>query len=132
MYSLVSASVLGYDLSRLPGGDAVSAVLRRALALGPADLPRLVPDAGPDAGLDAEPRLRARSTALGEARRLVRTPDALHAAVTHLADAPRRRVALGLLERASLGHVDALVRLVRADLLDWTWRGDRELAVRGP
>ncbi|MDP9398185.1 MAG: hypothetical protein M3P96_10355, partial [Actinomycetota bacterium] len=41
MYSLVSTPVLGFDLVRLPGGHRVAAVLRRALALAPEDLPVL-------------------------------------------------------------------------------------------
>ena len=41
MYSLVSAPVLGFDLTRLGGGSATAEVLLRALRLGVGDLPVL-------------------------------------------------------------------------------------------
>jgi hypothetical protein len=127
MYSVVSASVLGFDLSRLPGGASVAAVLRGALALGPADLQVLLRAAG-----DVDRRAVARAGALDAARRLVRTPDAMAAVSAGLADDARRRVALGLLEQAALGHVDALVRLVRDDLLAWARAGSGQDARSGP
>lgn len=119
MYSLVSASVLGYDLSRLPGGASVAEVLRAALALGPGDLTGL----RAAAGADRESRVVARAAALDSARRLVRTPDAMVAVSDGLTDSSRRRVALGLLEQATVGHVDALVGLVRDDVLGWACPG---------
>lgn len=114
MYSVVSASVVGFDLSRLPGGAAVAAVLRGGLALGPGDLPVLVHASG-----DVECRAVARAAALDASRRLVRTPDAMAAVSAGLTDDARRRVALELLKQAAVGHVDALVRLVRDDVLAW-------------
>ena len=49
MYSLVSAPVLGFDLTRLSGGSATAEVLLRGLRLQASDLPVLaerLPDEG--------------------------------------------------------------------------------------
>jgi hypothetical protein len=49
MYSLVSAPVLGFDLTRLGGGSATAEVLLRGLRLSVGDLPVLaerLPDEG--------------------------------------------------------------------------------------
>ena len=126
MYSLVSASVLGYDLARLEGGARLAHVLRRALELGPTDLSRLLVTVP----LADERLAAARETAVDAASRQVRVSEALAVGVTGLADATRRRVALGLLGRAAIGDVEALLRLVRTDVFDWTGRREQDLGLR--
>ncbi|MGI5169956.1 hypothetical protein ACQEU3_36950 [Spirillospora sp. CA-253888] len=108
MYSLVSAPVLGFDLTRLDGGAATAAVLQRALWFAPDDLPalaRALPAEEVRAGLwrdiDAAIRLRP--------------------AVRGLAGTPLTG-SLTLLERAPIGSADALLRCVRQDVFDWTWQ----------
>ncbi|WP_067473305.1 hypothetical protein [Actinomadura hibisca] len=110
MYSLVSAPVLGFDLTRLDGGAATAAVLERALWFTSDDLPAL-----------------ARALPADEVRaRLWRDIDAaiqLRPALRGLADTPLSG-ALAVLEAAPIGSADALLRCVRQDVFDWTWCKD--------
>ncbi|GAA3149846.1 hypothetical protein GCM10010466_46070 [Planomonospora alba] len=108
MYSLVSAPVLGFDLTRLDGGAATAAVLSRALRLEEGDLPALarrLPDDGIRAQLwqDVHGATILRPTV----RSLSQQDD---------------EGALALLERAPIGTPDALLHCVRHDVLGWTWR----------
>src|SRR4051794_15689677 len=48
MYSLVSAPVLGFDLTRLPGGSVVADVLLRGISLTQSDIDILAGTALPD------------------------------------------------------------------------------------
>ena len=98
--------VLGFDLCRLAGGPELAGILLRVLAL---DEPAL-------RELAVVPRLPARRPApapalAGALRGLRAEPDGALASV----DAVRT------LERSMIGDFDALVRLVRDDLLSWTW-----------
>lgn len=107
MYSLVSAPVLGFDLCRLDGGPAAAGILIRAMALTPDDLPALadqLPDDGTRAALwhDIELAVQDQPTVTGLA-------------------ADRSPAALAKLERAPIGSLDSLLRLVRQEILDWTW-----------
>ncbi|GIH81057.1 hypothetical protein [Planobispora longispora] len=122
MYSLVSAPVLGFDLTRLDGGAATAAVLSRALRLTPGDLPALarrLPDDGVRARLwqDIHGATILRPTIRGLAQQ-------------------ETEGAIALLERAPIGTPDALLHCVRHDVLDWTWstedgvRGQDEIATR--
>jgi hypothetical protein len=110
MYSLVSAPVLGFDLTRLDGGSATAEVLLRALVLNSEDLPALA-ERLPADGLRTELWLDVQQaeTRLPSVRNL-----------GEFADTAR---ALGIVERAPIGTVGSLLRLVRHDVLAWTWTG---------
>jgi hypothetical protein len=109
MYSLVSAPVLGFDLTRLGGGSATAEVLLRALRLSESDLPVLaerLPDEGIRGPLwvEVESAARRMPTLKG-----IKTQDAASA--------------LALAERAPIGTVDALLTCLRYDVMAWTWQG---------
>jgi hypothetical protein len=119
VYSLVSAPVLGFDLTRIEGGAGVADVLTRALALGPDDLAVLADhrlDDGQRAELWAEVEIATtvQPTVRDVAGLSKATPAGTHAD-------KRASAALGLLQRAPLGTVDGLLQCVRYDVLDWTW-----------
>jgi hypothetical protein len=109
MYSLVSAPVLGFDLTRLSGGSATAEVLLRGLRLQLEDLPVLagrLPDEdvrGP-LWVEVESAARRMPTLKGMAK-----------------DDPAGNLAL--VERAPIGSVDALLTCVRYDVMAWTWQG---------
>jgi hypothetical protein len=110
MYSLVSAPVLGFDLTRLDGGSATAEVLLRALVLTSDDLPALagqLPDAEQRAGLWLDVQSAA-----------TRLPS-----VRNLGEFGETARVLGVVERAPIGTVDSLLRLIRHDVLAWTWTG---------
>lgn len=107
-YSLVNMPVLGFDLCRLAGGRTIAEILLRTLQL----------DEAGTAELAARPR----------GHRPVSRPrpvPALAATLRDLREDPTVPVAsaqsVRILERSMLGDFDALVRLVRDDMLDWTW-----------
>jgi hypothetical protein len=109
MYSLVSAPVLGFDLTRLGGGSATAEVLLRALRLSADDLPSLaaqLPDEGVRGPLWVEVESAARK--LPSLRGLSQDDPA---------------GALALVERAPIGSVDSLLTCLRYDVMAWTWVG---------
>ena len=122
MYSLVSAPVLGFDLTRLDGGAAVADVLLRALALTADDLVAVAAARGDDYDRIAY-WLDVDSAAHGR-RRLATAASAStgSAGATASADTEDLTDRLAALERAPIGTVDGLLHLVRHDVLDWTWR----------
>jgi hypothetical protein len=103
MYSLVSAPVLGFDLSRLQGGSAAADVLLRGLSITQSDLPAIA-DARTDDDWDRADLWRDVDAAAQERRATV-------------ADAGT----LTTIERAPLGTLDGLLHCLRYDVLDWTW-----------
>jgi len=103
MYSLVSAPVLGFDLSRLQGGSAAADVLLRGLTLTQSDLDA-VASARADDDWDRVDLWRDVDAAAQERRAVV-------------ADAGT----LAVIERAPLGTLDGLLHCLRYDVLDWTW-----------
>lgn len=113
MYSLVSAPVLGFDLSRLQGGSAAADVLLRGLSLTQSDLDA-VASARADDDWDRVDLWRDVDAAAQE-RRAVN------------ADAG----ALAVVERAPLGTLDGLLHCLRYDILDWTW-GNRPAQATTP
>ena len=120
VYSLVSAPVLGFDLTRIEGGSGVAEVLTRALALGPDDL-AVIAEQCPDDGLRAE--LWAEVEMATTVQPTVRDVAGLaKASEPGIAAEKRATAALGLLQRAPLGTVDGLLQCVRYDVLDWTWQ----------
>jgi len=109
MYSLVSAPVLGFDLTRLSGGSATAEVLLRALRLSLGDLPILaerLPDEGVRGPLWVEVESAARRMPSLKGMK---------------ADDPAS--SLALVERAPIGSVDALLTCLRYDVMAWTWQG---------
>jgi hypothetical protein len=109
MYSLVSAPVLGFDLTRLSGGSATADVMLRALRLQVGDLPVLaerLPDEGVRGPLWVEIESAAR-----------RMPSLKNMNK----DDPSG--SLALVERAPIGSVDALLTCIRYDVMSWTWQG---------
>ncbi len=109
MYSLVSAPVLGFDLTRLGGGSATAEVLLRALRLSVGDLPILaerLPDEGVRGPLWVEVESAARKMPTLKGMK---------------ADDPAS--SLALVERAPIGSVDALLTCLRYDVMSWTWQG---------
>jgi hypothetical protein len=119
-YSLVSAGSLGFDLTRLPGGTGVAEVLLDALACGPDELLALA-DAHPG------PVRGQRWTGVVATGRELSAASALRLAGPALGMAAQGDVAgsqdlLTRLARAPLGDLPALDRLIRDDVLSWTWR----------
>lgn len=108
MYSLVSAPVLGFDLTRLDGGAATAEVLLRALCLAAPDLPILA-ERLPDGDVRAELWLAVES-----ADRQVPT-------VRGMSIVEDPQLALNLVQRAPIGSLDGLLHCVRHDVLSWTW-----------
>jgi hypothetical protein len=109
MYSLVSAPVLGFDLTRLGGGAATAEVLLRGLRLSAGDLPVLA-DRLPDEGVRGPLWVEVESAAR-------RMPSLKNLSKDDPASA------LQLVERAPIGSVDALLTCVRYDVMSWTWQG---------
>jgi hypothetical protein len=109
MYSLVSAPVLGFDLTRLTGGSATAEVVLRGLRLQTDDLPILaerLPDEGFRGPLWVEVESAAR-----------RMPSLKGMSKDDPAGS------LMLVERAPIGSVDALLTCLRYDVMSWTWTG---------
>jgi hypothetical protein len=110
MYSLVSAPVLGFDLSRLPGGSATADVLLRTLMFTESDI-----DIVANFRMDDWDRL-ALWQDVDEAARQRQT-------VRDLSVEPSdANQTLSLLEQAPIGTVDGLLQCVRHDVLEWTWK----------
>ncbi|RZU50484.1 hypothetical protein EV385_2256 [Krasilnikovia cinnamomea] len=107
MYSLVSAPVLGFDLTRLGGGSATAEVLLRALKLQLGDLPVLA-ERLPDEGVRGPLWVEVESAS----RRL-----------PTLKGVGNDASSLALIERAPIGSVDALLTCIRYDVMAWTWQG---------
>jgi hypothetical protein len=127
-YSVIGGPALGFDLARLPGGHQVADVLRVALAAGPDELDRLA-TCHPGAGDREEWRRACAEPASG-------TPamsDALPLAGDALEQAAAGETALlRRLETSLIGDARALERLLRRDLLDWTWLHSGSIAVQDP
>ena len=132
-YSLTNAPALAYDLVRLPHGAHVLVVLRTALACGSEELAALAarhPGPHRDGRWAAVQQLGAREPA----RRAVAAA-APAADLVPAGDAAGSTALVGRLERATLGDLAALDRMLRHDVLDWTWLGDPSpggLAVQDP
>ena len=127
-YSLVSAGSLGFDLARLPGGTGTTQVLLDALACDDADLAALAA-AHPGPGR-AERWARVlgagQEVSAGSALRLAGPALDLTAA----GDLAGGRDLITRLARAPLGDLAALDRLVRHDVLSWTWSTADDVAVQ--
>jgi hypothetical protein len=109
MYSLVSAPVLGFDLTRLSGGSATADVMLRALRLQTGDL-SLLAERLPDEGVRGPLWVEVESAAR-------RMPSLKNVSKDDPAGS------LALVERAPIGSVDALLTCLRYDVMSWTWQG---------
>jgi hypothetical protein len=109
MYSLVSAPVLGFDLTRLSGGSATADVMLRALRLQTGDL-SLLAERLPDEGVRGPLWVEVESAAR-------RMPSLKNMSKDDPAGS------LALVERAPIGSVDALLTCLRYDVMSWTWQG---------
>jgi hypothetical protein len=118
VYSLLGASLLGFDLVRRPGGGAVASLLVEALALDATALPVLGEVATTGVGRWSRSWPEATAPALGD----------VLGQVTRLVAAGRAGEALALVERAPLAGLGELLRFVREDVFEWTW----EPGPRGP
>ncbi len=127
-YSVVGGPALGFDLARLDGGVQVAAVVRIALAAGPAELERLAachPGAGP-----REEWRRAYVEPAAEPDSVVTTLPLAGNAITEAAVG--ETALLRRLESSLLGDVHALDRMIRRDVLDWTWLHSGAVAAQDP
>jgi hypothetical protein len=129
-YSLVNAPALGYDLVRLPHGEQVADVLRTALGCSPDHLGALAARHPGPARVERWSTVLERGAREGVRDTLVLADRALELALT--GDGTSSAVLLRRLERAALGDVAGLDRLIRHDVLDWTWLRSGELAVQDP
>jgi len=134
VYSLVGSSTIGFDLTRTPSGERVAVVLRTGLAVGPPEVDRLAEVHPGDPAREEwrrarvaddpddpdDPRPWQVGTALG------RAGAALQGAAEGDTTLLRR------LETSRIGDADAVDRLVRRDLLDWTWIGAGGLHTQDP
>lgn len=112
-YSLVGAPAVGFDLSRLAGGPRVAAVLRTALAADASVVSALAArHPGP---------VRAAWWDACTARPAEPLGSVLPDVAPQLGDAAASGVLLHRLESGLLGDLAALDRLVRHELLDWSW-----------
>lgn len=109
MYSLVSAPVLGFDLTRLDGGSATAEVLLRGLRLSVGDLSILA---------ERLPSEDVRGPLWVEVESAARRMPSLK---TMAKDDPAGNLAL--VERAPIGSVDSLLTCLRYDVMSWTWQG---------
>jgi hypothetical protein len=109
MYSLVSAPVLGFDLTRLAGGSATAEVVLRGLRLQQDDL-RILAERLPDEGVRGPLWVEVESAAR-------RMPSLKGMSKEDPAGS------LALVERAPIGSVDALLTCLRYDVMSWTWTG---------
>jgi hypothetical protein len=118
MYSLASAPVLGFDLTRLSGGPATAEVLLRALRLRSDDLPVLAEQLAND-----EVRV--------ELWRDVADASVRMPSLGSLGERSDPNL-LALVVAAPIGNLDSLLRCVRHDVLSWTWAGDGPAARQEP
>ncbi len=128
-YTLVSAAALGFDLARLPAGPNTAEVLLRALA---ADESALQAMANVHPGSCRSGCWEIVQQASATRPRMSSTLD-LSAQVLDLAAGADTERALELMTRLSgapVGDLDALDRLVRREVLDWTWESANDISVQ--
>jgi hypothetical protein len=128
-YSLVNAPALGFDLVRVPGGPNVAEVVVHALDADEhvlQDLANVHPGACRTACWDAAVQATT-------SRPPLRTALELAVDAVDLAAAGDQQASQELVTRLSaapLGDLQALDRLVRRDVLDWTWEVAGEVSVQ--
>ncbi len=128
-YSLVGAATLGFDLARLPQGEQVAHVVRAALRCTVQDLERL---AHRHPGRTRDDRWQQVRSSGAPGPMAAALPLVDHALQRAVAGDPGSSALLQRLEEAVLGNVDALDRMIRCEVLDWTWLHSGDLAVQDP
>jgi hypothetical protein len=118
MYSLASAAVLGFDLTRLAGGPATAEVMLRGLRLRRDDLAVLA-----DRRLADDERDELWRDVAAAARRM---PSVMTMAGTEPAAMSE------LVTTAPIGTLEALLQCVRHDVMGWTWTGQGPSARQDP
>jgi hypothetical protein len=119
MYTLLGATVLGFDLVRTPGGGAVATLVAEALGMGaddlvplarahPLTLPQGIDRREAEAADGAAASVRPMVEALGEMNRLIA--------------GGRVTEALQVIESAPMAGLSDLLSCVRREVFDWTWR----------
>lgn len=127
-YSVIGGPAIGFDLCRLAGGDHVASVLRTALAASSADLRRLA-ERHPGLAVRAQWRRECEMVA-ADSTMLRESIPLMGAALDDAAGGDTSL--LHRLEHSLLGDVHTLDRLVRRELLDWTWLHSGPVAVQDP
>lgn len=129
-YSLVGAPALGYDLARLPHGRQTAQVIRTALRCNAEHLARLAAEHPGERRAERWRNLESDDLP-GDMTANLRCADvAVQSALT--GQSRSSAALLNRLEGAVLGSVGALDRMVRTDVLDWTWMRSGDLAVQDP
>lgn len=114
-YTLLGASTLGFDLVRTTAGAQTAGLLLTTLSLRPADLAQLAGGhPGPSRRGLVIRALETSETAGRATQTRLRTTSAL-------APGEAARIMLQELQVTRLGTAQALDRLVRREILDWTW-----------
>lgn len=132
-YTMINFAAVGFDLARLPHGDHVAKVLRTALSIDQRHLPAL---AAQHPGHMREERwTQLRDANRSSAAALRHDVAALVATGTDQGPDlnPSAYDMLRSLEISPVGNLDALERLIRHDILDWTWQkadGTDDLAIQ--
>jgi hypothetical protein len=129
-YSLVGAATLGYDLARLPQGEQVAHVVRTALRCTTQDLEQLAHRHPGRTRDDRWEQVRATGSPGPMTTALPLADHALERAAA--GDTASSSLLLQRLEQAVLGNVEALDRMIRCDVLDWTWLHSGDLSVQDP
>ncbi|PIE26566.1 MAG: hypothetical protein CSA58_08720 [Micrococcales bacterium] len=130
VYTLLGTPTLGFDLVRIQQGRRVAEIVLTALHLTPEDLPKV---AGGHPGSSRRMRWNeavtaASSRSLNAVGALDGHPRSDRTIDLEAAKEARVRVLLQQLESSRLGDLDALDRLVRSEILDWTWHTSRQAA----
>ena len=118
-YSLVSATAIGFDLVRLPAGEQVAEVILAALTSGPDVLSRLAEQHPGPVRLMRWEDVRAAGAAEGLVGAISLALPALELALA--GEVVASTAVLRRLERAPVGDLDGLDRLVRHGALERTW-----------
>jgi hypothetical protein len=127
MYTLLSASVIGFDLVRRPAGGPVASLLVDAMALTPEDLPVLA-KARSLGALTPTDRSEVADAVTSAAQR---SPMVLAMGqMSRLVASGRVSEALQLVESAPMAGLDELLRCLCTDVFDWTWTGQGEERVQ--
>src|SRR5690348_5461390 len=120
MYTVLGASLLGFDLARRPGGAEVAGLVLDALATG-ADRLAALGASFDDHSVGWLERARVRAPAGTGGSRLA---GALRE-TAELVGSGRVGEALRRLESTPVGGLTELLALLRDEVLDWTWTAER-------
>lgn len=118
-YTMINFTAVGFDIVRLPHGDRVSEVLSIALALGADDLATM---ASCHPGDEREQRFAVlKDTHRDSAADLRQNIAALVSDQDADTSTEAALTVLKTLQTSPVGSLEALERLIRHHILDWTW-----------